>query len=377
VENRVARPDNDEIEVSVFGPGYGESILLHLGQNEWIVVDSCLHQHLGIPPTLTYLRSLGIEPSEAVKLVVATHWHDDHVRGLATILRECTSARFVCSAALASDDFLTLVEAFGSRSMMTSSGVEEFKQIIDILRHRVSTGRSESRGPDEWASENKILYQRPASPTPCRIYSLSPSSASITLAFIEMGSLLPSAKDSKKRLVAQRPNSIAVVLWIEIADVSILLGSDLEETSNPATGWSMIVNSHNRPFGRASVFKIPHHGSETADQPAVWCEMIREKPYAVLTPFSQGNISLPSKKIAEAICQRTDNAYSTAILRRRPRRSSPSVERTIRETVRRINVVDASMGHVRIRRKIATAANEWSTDLFGDAIPLQRLIPML
>jgi len=37
----------DEIEVSVFGPGYGESILVHLGAGKWVIVDSCRDNKTG------------------------------------------------------------------------------------------------------------------------------------------------------------------------------------------------------------------------------------------------------------------------------------------------------------------------------------------
>jgi len=45
-----------------------------------------------------------------------------------------------------------------------------------------------------------------------------------------------------------------------VGDVCILLGSDLEEDKN--NGWSSILNSDVRPKKKASLFKIPHHGSK-------------------------------------------------------------------------------------------------------------------
>ena len=36
-------PAIDEIEVSIIGSGFGECILLHLTENEWVIVDSCLN----------------------------------------------------------------------------------------------------------------------------------------------------------------------------------------------------------------------------------------------------------------------------------------------------------------------------------------------
>src|SRR5438067_455186 len=37
-------PDSSELELSVFGPGRGECLVVHLGAGEWMVVDSCLNE---------------------------------------------------------------------------------------------------------------------------------------------------------------------------------------------------------------------------------------------------------------------------------------------------------------------------------------------
>jgi glyoxylase-like metal-dependent hydrolase (beta-lactamase superfamily II) len=113
-------PEPSEIEVSLFGPGYGESIVLHLGANVWFIVDSCIDPATGEPAPLEYLRQIRIEPAIAVRQVIATHWHDDHIRGLGRIVASCEAAEFVCSAALRQPEFLTLVTAYGRRAMMAS-----------------------------------------------------------------------------------------------------------------------------------------------------------------------------------------------------------------------------------------------------------------
>ncbi len=43
-------PEPDEIEVSLIGPGYGESVLVHLGDGEWVVADSCVEKVLSRVP---------------------------------------------------------------------------------------------------------------------------------------------------------------------------------------------------------------------------------------------------------------------------------------------------------------------------------------
>ena len=96
-DNFITAPDLDEIEVSLFGPGYGECILLHVGNNEWFIVDSCIDPISREPVSLSYLQQIGIDPSIAVKQVIVSHWHDDHYRGIAKVVEACSSADFICS----------------------------------------------------------------------------------------------------------------------------------------------------------------------------------------------------------------------------------------------------------------------------------------
>ena len=61
-----ARPRSDEVEITLFGPGYGESVVVHAGGGEWLVVDSCLRAD-GEPAALGYRCELNIDPAAAVK----------------------------------------------------------------------------------------------------------------------------------------------------------------------------------------------------------------------------------------------------------------------------------------------------------------------
>ena len=70
-------PQADQIEISLFGPGFGECCLIHLGSGQWVVIDSCLHSDTGEPAALYYLRQISVEPADTIRLIIATHWHDD------------------------------------------------------------------------------------------------------------------------------------------------------------------------------------------------------------------------------------------------------------------------------------------------------------
>ena len=367
-------PRSEEIEVSAFGPGYGESIIAHVGLGDWVVIDSCLDRDSGSSAAIKYLRSISVDPSTSVRLVVATHWHDDHMRGLASVFEECKSAKFICSASLRSSEFLTLVHGLGKRSMMTNSGVEEFFNIVQGLKQRVVSSRPESRGP-EFAIADRLLWRREGS-LPAEVYALSPSSATIALAYGEIAQLLPTAGQPKRRAIALDPNRVAVALWVRVGDIAVLLGSDLEETGDLAAGWSAIVYSQTRPSGKASIFKIPHHGSATADHAGVWSEMLTEKPFAVLTPFVSGNVGLPTRRDVERICNCTTNAYTTArLMTRLTRKRHRAVEKTIGETVRSIRVIAGPTGHVRLRQNLREEDGDptLNVELFNGAIELERV----
>jgi len=76
------KPKADEIEVTIFGTGYVECIVIHVGSGKWVIIDSCLDD-ANKPASLSYLQSLGVSVETNVIAVSASHWHDDHIKGLA------------------------------------------------------------------------------------------------------------------------------------------------------------------------------------------------------------------------------------------------------------------------------------------------------
>ena len=93
-------PDRiDQIEVNLFGPGFGECAVIHVGENNWIIIDSCVSGREHNPAALAYLESEGVDASVAVRCVIASHWHDDHVKGLSKVVKHCISADFCLSGA--------------------------------------------------------------------------------------------------------------------------------------------------------------------------------------------------------------------------------------------------------------------------------------
>lgn len=125
----------------------------------------------------------------------------------------------------------------------------------------------------------------------------------------------------------------------------------MEESNDEELGWSVIVSSPEKPKGKASIFKIPHHGSKTAHNEMVWQQMVTKSNYVILSPYNHGVKKLPSPKDLQRIMFYTDHAYTTSKFKMPAykKERAPSVVRTIRETVGKIRTLQPSTGWVRLR----------------------------
>ena len=161
---------------------------------------------------------------------------------------------------------------------------------------------------------------------------------------------------------------LPTVLLVVLEDVVILLGADLE-----GKGWLEILEEEQRPNDKASVFKIPHHGSEDAHVERVWTDMLQKEPIAALTPWRRGGRSLPTEDDVRRILSLTSKAYVTARkenLGRKPRRHRHrAVERTIRETGARFRSLGRSEGMIRLRKR-TRSAEDWSIETLEPACHL-------
>lgn len=371
--NRLDGPNLDEIEISVFGPGYGEAIAVHIGNGQWVLIDSCIAPGSNLPASLDYLADLDIEVAEAVKLIVATHWHDDHIRGLGTLVKECKTAILVISSALGTREFSNLAAVFSGMAMDTATGLDEFTEIISILDERRPPG---ARVPAlKYALSDRPLFvseiQLPSTVAAVKVYSLSPSDASVLISQASFANMMPQPGDQRRRIMALSPNHTSVALWIEVGAHKILLGADLETTSDPTTGWSDVVHSSTVVSQGANAFKIPHHGSANGHLDEVWDKLLSNDPSSIVTPFRRGRHYLPTERDVARITGLTSNAYSTATPRLRQHRFSKRIVRDfVGQATVYIHNASFGWGHVRFRKKIASLANNWHVELFGDAYHL-------
>ena len=364
-------PNSDQIELTIFGPGYGECVVVHLGEDQWIVVDSCVDTATGNPVALDYFEAIGVSPQKAVKLIVISHWHDDHVRGLSEIVSSCPKASVCTSAALTQKEFLSHVLNYQNiLTKTTPSGVKEIEKILKIFT--VS-----SSPPITKAFANRTVLTLPAKGTAnsCVVTTLSPSDKEYDDFLKGIVALMPSDKKTKMRSPSLKPNNVAVAIWIETGDVKMLLGSDLEEKGDPSSGWSAIVQSKERPRGSASIFKIPHHGSVTGHHAQVWSDMLINLPTAILSPFYNAGEMLPKERDVTRILALAPESYITTwhLTPKSKRKRVPSVERSIRETIGKMRAVQPPMGWVRLRNGGQSSPHSWTVELSATGSHLNAL----
>jgi beta-lactamase superfamily II metal-dependent hydrolase len=359
-------PKYDEFEVSVFGPGLGECILVHMGYNEWCMIDSCVARGRSLPAAVEYLNDLGQAALDGVLLVLATHWHDDHIGGIATSLRAFPNAQFACSTALGKPQFLTLVQ-LQRKSLQGDSGVDEFGEVIEILRERKLLGVCPARATTVWAVQDRRLLHRDQSGRafPATVTALSPSDVAVQLALNKIANLVPQPNQPQSRITNRPPNEASVVLLIEVGDRRALFGADLEHSGREGEGWLAILNSSQTPRVPAKVYKIPHHGSLNADLPEVWEKLLDPDPIAILTPFTSGR-GLPQPRDLLRLQGRTSNLYCTAEPRAKlPKHDDKVVEKKLKD--RKRIAIDGKLGHMRLRWSATDATAVPQVELFNGA----------
>ena len=376
--NQRARPPAaNEIEVSILGPGFGECVLAHVGAGRWIIVDSCVDSATGRSAALSYLSEIGV-PASAVELIIATHWHDDHVRGMSSLVEACDSAQFCCSAALQRKEFLALATLYSRAPVSLPSGPMELRGAFSTVIKRKGTA---SYRPMRWAQCDMLLLNATVAlgdqSLSLRITALSPSDEMLTRAFAELARALEACKISERLtlLTPGHPNHVAVAMRLDVGDRRILLGSDLEETGDPLIGWSAVLSSAGLPQGMASVHKVAHHGSVSGHCDRVWSDMLEKNPLSLLTPFRWGRHHLPNAADRARILELTQRAFISAHPERdiSPKKRLPKVERFINATAKRRWLAAGPLGHIRWRAPLVDPNHPGTIELFHEAMDLAEV----
>ncbi|MDX6256631.1 MAG: hypothetical protein QOJ11_2965 [Frankiales bacterium] len=352
-------PSDDEVEVTVLGPGYGECVLVHVG-GRWMVIDSYETATGEQHPALKYLE-FRLVPLTAVQWLVATHWHDDHVGDFDRLVERLPDIPIVVSAAMDQGELLSGLLRIPSAEHR-SNGVAVFQRVSEIADDRDSGLEFGKAGVP------LVLRDLPVG-IGGRLDLLSPSSSTMQHGFEQVSRLLRVVADGHRvRVPRPRRNHLAVAGWFRAQwqpsdeppgeEVSILLGADLEVTAHPRRGWKSVHRGPFRPSGIATAVKAAHHGSLNGFHPPFWRDSVDPSAIVVIAPWRRAGRQLPTAAGVERL-----KATAGTIL-------VTSMVREVQEVRNgRVRVVEEDLpGRVTLRRKLGKYGQEtsWTYEL-GDA----------
>lgn len=360
----------DEIGlIGVMGCGIGESIVAKLGGNDWLIVDSCLHPQTRRPVAEGYLVDRGVDLSSQVKLIVLSHWHDDHIQGASLLVEVCENATIAFSSALASSEFGQLLHLYGDPAYSvepSGRGLREFHKIIEIVRRR-KTHKLATRRVLSLAKADHLLYEQSG----CRVWAVSPSDEAILDATAALAAATPASIRKRIAVVAESPNHNAVALLIGwenegAGDAVAVLGSDLENCGRTGRGWNAVLECVAIQGRQASVFKIPHHGSHTGHHPIFNDTHLLKDVTSVLTTYGRGVSPLPGPTDVERIKKFSGEVFcATAPLVKKTARDK-AVEKMMAEVLKSRRVLAEKYGSV----TVSLGSSPCNATLEGAAVKL-------
>ncbi|WP_338550527.1 hypothetical protein [Roseovarius phycicola] len=352
-------PESDELEISLFGPAFGEALVIHYGEGKWICIDSCIDESSGRPATLVYLEGIGVSLETQVSHLVLTHTDGDHVRGISTLFAACEQAQLILPAAL--DDrhaAAYLASNCEPENPRLSVGT---KEIVAMLRMH---GERKKAKPIHFAIQDRAIFDE----DDIKLTALAPDDVSIRKYLDSITSHIPDVGTIERPPPSLKPNHSSTVLLLETHNGSYLFGADLEET--PSAGWTRVLqNSISfRAANNFRVYKVAHHGSKGSHCELLWKTL--NNPTSILAPFVHGRHSIPNRDEAKLIIDQSARSFSTSSIRTKKKKRASSVDRKLRLHGIRRSSAFPSGGQIRYRLS-ATGVDQ--VDLFGAAVPLSRI----
>lgn len=352
-------PSQDEIEVTLIGTGggYGESIVLKINNDDWIIVDSCVNPETKRPLSIEYLEKIGVDYASKVKHIICTHWHDDHILGISKALELCTNAVFCMPCVNDTKKFVHYVSLDSSKLKKGSlASFVEFKNCLDIidLRDNKTIRRLKSdlaiySNQMSLSNNKKITNQ---------LFSLSPSESVITNFDKEIATLLNDFGMSKKAVVEKSANENSSVIYFKYGEFSALLGADLEVTPKKNEGWKDIYNNSVLIKGKSIIYKIPHHGSENGYDQSIYNKLIDPNAISKLSTWNRSS-KLPQQKMIDVYKSHTNNLYMTSTVNtsKKPKKRDKGTEKIIDLFSRSLTEVKFNEGIVRTRHSLIDEKN--------------------
>lgn len=307
-------PGSDEIEITILGinENAGESIVLHIGNGDWIVIDCCKTRE-GVNLPKFYLESLGVGFENVIR-VACTHLHSDHITGLSEVLSDCENARFAYPL-IGDENTLRYILAqynldkglpndgtFGEFMKCVRVAKKEKKECIilnidspifvDDTRHVM--GVSPSRKMNE-IYQYKLLKYKLGDPIPEQMLKTNFCSVATILNIGKVHAILGAD------LEANRQNK---------APIRSCIGTCIRKSKR---GWcNVFTASQYFPCYKYDYIKIPHHSSATGFCDSLWVNHMTSPVVGTSTVFLEGANALPTQDMIDEYSALCDELYYTS-----------------------------------------------------------------
>ena len=314
------RPLANELEITLIGAGSdsGESVVVHLANGKWIIIDSCKSGGEVLP--LYYLRKKEVNLKE-VSFVICTHWHTDHIDGLSDVVSECTNAILAIPSFFNKDKVFEAL--FADYVNKRSPIVKEMYDSLSIVRKR----KGELRQPIYLGPRDEITTET-IDGIKVVVRSFSPADHAKDL----YDKMLAESTLHKVATSDLEPNMCSSVLDISTDNhlLSILLGADLEANrknernldckafceDNLQLGWCNVIKCCKKYEERVkyNYIKAAHHSSVNGYCPELMDTKVdKEHTYITTTAYENSSgVRLPEVSMLRQYQSICDNYYITA-----------------------------------------------------------------
>ena len=298
----------DLVSIIVFGPGYGESIVIYIPHLGWGVIDSCLYRvkRNTINPALEYLKSKNVTH---LSFLILTHPHKDHFQGFNLII----------------DHFLGQIDRI---CYYSGDGIREYRTFLTkkhILREpglvalanifkKFAQAKKAGAHILNISERTEIVRRDTYGNQEVEIIALSPSEDSIKK-YVQLLHKAISIKDGEflSDINDRKHNLLSSAILCKIGGLSLIFGSDLEAGDNKYMGWKGVMRNPDSLDLSAHFVKVPHHGSENAFYEPIWKEFSKNNsPVSVITPYDRESDPLPRIKIIRKIANLSNTIAITA-----------------------------------------------------------------
>ncbi|THV61673.1 MBL fold metallo-hydrolase [Flagellimonas alvinocaridis] len=359
-------PKETEAEITLIGTGggYGESMVVRVGRN-WIIVDSCINPKTKDVLPLQYLEEIGANLND-VSLVICTHWHNDHIRGLSHILEVCENAKFIVPRVNDKDKFVRFITLDSEKEAKGGfSSIDEFGKCLELsVSKKIKVVRASSNqvlGKIQFNVGGNDLGE-------FEIDSLSPSESVVAHFDRELGALLDK-RFSVVSVPEKGPNDKSVVILIKHKKFSALLGADLEVKENQDQGWHDIINNCLMFNTKPVIYKLPHHGSQNGYHEDIFKNIIGDNAILKLTPWNRGS-KLPELEMLKKYREHSTDLFITSPVHNnqpRPKARSKSLHKMAELFSKNLSEMKFELGIVRSRIDLSDSHPMVSVELFGSA----------